>query len=270
MTQTSAADQGQAELQRLYILLVDIFRGGLAGTLAGVLFLGAGGRIVMRISALLNPDARGFLTESENVVGEITLGGTVALVVVGGAIFGLAAGTVWVLVREWLPREITARTSLAAILAAVTGSAGVIAADNSDFRVLEPQEAHVAMFLLLLLLTGAATALIDRALESRLPASALPAGLFGGLAGVGLVFAIPALAFFYFLNPDTERPPVAAGIALCVLAIPTIAGWTRYYATGADISTTRPVWERYLGRAALLLFAAIAALYLAAEVEAIV
>jgi hypothetical protein len=224
----------------------------------------------MRISALLNPNARGFVTESENIVGDITVSGTFTLVVFGGAIVGLAAGTVWILVREWLPQDLSTRTFLAAILATVTGSAGVIAGDNSDFRVLDSPEAHVAMFLSLLLLTGAATAQIDRALETRLPTSALPGALFGGLAGLGLVFAIPTLAFVYFLNTDTERAPIAVGIALCALAVPTVAGWVRFYSTGAAIRETRPAWERYAGRTALLLFAAFATLYLAGEIEAIV
>jgi hypothetical protein len=44
----------------------------------------------------------------------------------------------------------------------------------------------------------------------------------------------------------------------------------RFYSTGAVISDTRPAWERYFGRTALILFAGFAAVYLVGEVEAIV
>ena len=47
---------------------------GLAGAITGVIVGGLGGRLMMRVSALLAPDdAVGMLTESANVVGEITL-----------------------------------------------------------------------------------------------------------------------------------------------------------------------------------------------------
>ena len=41
----------------------------LAGLAAGVVFLGAGSRIVMRLAAILDSDTKGLVTEAENVVG---------------------------------------------------------------------------------------------------------------------------------------------------------------------------------------------------------
>ncbi len=91
----SQTDQTQAELTHLYAFMRNIFRGGLAGSIAGVLFLGLGSRAVMRISALLNPEAKGILTENENPIGEITLGGTLGLIIFIGDCFNRQLGCCW-------------------------------------------------------------------------------------------------------------------------------------------------------------------------------
>src|SRR4051795_12956364 len=60
-------------------LLREIARVGVAGALAGILVLGLGGRVVMRLAALANPESSGFLTENGNAIGVITAPGTIAL-----------------------------------------------------------------------------------------------------------------------------------------------------------------------------------------------
>ena len=61
------------------LLFRRVFCGGIGGVLAGILFLGIGSRIVMRVVALLNPEAKGTLTDAEQIVSAITPGGTFAL-----------------------------------------------------------------------------------------------------------------------------------------------------------------------------------------------
>ena len=56
----------------------DIARGGLAGLAVGIVLGGLGGRLVMRLAALLVPTATGFFTENGNQIGVITFGGSVA------------------------------------------------------------------------------------------------------------------------------------------------------------------------------------------------
>lgn len=269
MTQASSADQGQAELARLYALFADIFRGGLAGTLAGVLFLGVGSRIVMRISALLNPDAKGVVTENGNVVGDITPDGTLGLVLFLGIFGGFVAGTVWVLVREWLPHAIGPRVAFAGTLATLTGSFHVINSQNPDFGLLDPPALHVAMFALLLALTGITLAFLDHALESRLPRTGAAAAIFGGLAGFGLVIVAPLLVFSFFSDQD-QNPPAAAGLALIVVIAATVTGWVRYYAMGETGFSQRPVWLQWLGVTAVALFSLAGGIHLLGEIEAIV
>src|SRR5215213_7874066 len=72
-------------------LLRDIARSGIAGIIVGVFVAGLGGRVVMRIAAILHPRAVGLTTENGEVIGAITLSGTLALLVFGGLGMGLVA-----------------------------------------------------------------------------------------------------------------------------------------------------------------------------------
>src|SRR3972149_1694060 len=90
-------------LVRIVDVLRDIARGGLAAALAGIVVLGLGGRVVMRIAAAVNPDAPGLRTEAGEVVGVVTAQGSLGLLVFGGLASGIVAGIVWVVVSPWIP-----------------------------------------------------------------------------------------------------------------------------------------------------------------------
>jgi hypothetical protein len=111
-----------------------------AGAIAGVLVLGLGGRLVMRVLAATSGDgAQGRLTEADEVVGRITNGGTVGFVVFTGFFGGLVAALIHLVAGRWLPRR---ASGLGAVLAVIlVGSFGVtdpLSPDNVDFAVLEP------------------------------------------------------------------------------------------------------------------------------------
>ena len=115
-------------------VLRDIARGGLAGALVGIVVGGLGGRLVMRIAALLHPDAVGALTENGNRIGEITLGGTLSLILFG-LISCAMAGAVWVVVSPWIPGRAGVRALLAAGLAIAIGARGsAMTNDRVRFR----------------------------------------------------------------------------------------------------------------------------------------
>ena len=268
MTQGSSEDQGQEELARLYTLLAYVFRGGLAATLASVLFLGIGSRVVMRISALLNTDSRGLITENENVVGRITAGGTAELIVFVGILGGFFSGTVWVLVREWMPEATLPRVALAGVLAVLTGGFQVINSHNSDFVLLDPPALHIAMFALLVALTGATMALFDRFLEPHVPTTGTPASILGGLAGFGLIFALPLLVISFFSDQD-QNPPAAAGLALIAVTAATITTWVRFYSSGEMGFSARPVWLQRFGVVAVTLLGIAGGIHLLGEITAI-
>jgi hypothetical protein len=195
------------------------FQAGLAGTIAGVLFVGIGGRIIMRISGAINPERAGAITESENVVGEVTFGGTLTFIAFQGILVGFLLGIVWFLVRQWLPVSLTTRILLGALLAVLVGGSGIIDSDNIDFVLLEPAWLHVVMFLGLVGLAGGATAGIDAALDHRLPTGETPSAIFGGMAALGLVVGLPFLVGFYFAPGAAQQgsPPWPAGIALAAV-----------------------------------------------------
>jgi hypothetical protein len=134
-----------------------------AGVVVGLLVAGLGSRVVMRILALADADARGTFTENGNRVGDITVGGTLGLIVFVGIPSGVAAGLIVFLGRRWLPSRLVWRgLALSLVLLALLGGT-VLDADNVDFRLLEPAGLAVALFGALFFVAGYALApLADR------------------------------------------------------------------------------------------------------------
>jgi hypothetical protein len=134
-----------------------------AGLVVGPVVAGLGSRLVMRALAVADPDARGAVTENGNVVGDVTFGGTLALVVFIGLAMGFFAGPIVFVVRRWLRGPFVARgVALSIVLLAVLGGQ-VLDADNIDFRLLHPSGLAVALFGLLFFAAGfALLALADR------------------------------------------------------------------------------------------------------------
>lgn len=152
----------------------DSFRGlgrsASAGVLAGLIVGGLGGRVVMRISAIA-ADSDGLITEGGNRVGDVTVSGTIALIIFGGALTGLVGGLVLFTIGSWLPRRTASRAlSFALVLTAITG-ATIVAAENRDFLILDPPELNVALFLLLFAAFGIVAVVIDEALDGIIPES---------------------------------------------------------------------------------------------------
>jgi hypothetical protein len=63
-----------------------------AGIVVGFIVAGLGSRLVMRALAIVDSDATGTFTENGNQVGDITLDGTLGLVMFIGVPSGVAAG----------------------------------------------------------------------------------------------------------------------------------------------------------------------------------
>ena len=216
---------------------------GIAGALVG----GLGSRLVMRLAALAAPEVRGALTENGNVIGQITLEGTIGLMLfagAGSAIFGAGAFTV---ARPWLPGS-TALQGLAfgGFLLALMGS-NVVDPANADFVILGDPRLNVAMLSSLFIAFGLVASGAVAFLERRVPPStafsprmwaltvlcALPVvpGLIGvafaiaARVGVPLVGAWVAMLYAVSLERRGLRGPTrlvrgtATAVLLAVVAV---------------------------------------------------
>ena len=144
----------------------------------------------MRIAAVAADDrVMGATTENGNRVGEITLGGTAALVIFVGIGSGLIGAIAFLISEPWLSRAGRWHGLVFGGFLLAIGSRAGLNADNFDFFIVGNQELNVAMFLALFLAFGLLMPpTIDR-LERRLPA--INPGR-PGVAGFGYV----ALAVF--------------------------------------------------------------------------
>jgi hypothetical protein len=208
----------------------EIAIGGLAGLFGGLVVVGIGGRIFMRVAAQIDPSSVGSLTSNGNRVGEITAGGTLGFVVFAGFLFGAYAAVLWVTVSPWLPGRGVIRALASGAVAVALGSFFVIRADERDFRVLDPPSASIAMLVVIVAVLGAVIALTDDRFGRRLPAidPATP-WVPGYLAVVvlGLLVA-PVLISAYFMRGESAsfRPPVEVGAPLVLVGIATVVWWT--------------------------------------------
>jgi len=69
-----------------------VIMGLLGGMAAGILVGGVGGRLIMRILAILNEEKAGVMTGNGNLSGDIGVGGTLTVVVFVGIVGGLVGG----------------------------------------------------------------------------------------------------------------------------------------------------------------------------------
>lgn len=139
------------EAPRVAHTLGVVASGVLAGFISGLIAGGVGSRLAMRVLSLTSPDAQGAMTEAGEVVGEISLGGTIFLLA-AGAVLGMAGGLAYVALRRWLPKR---KTGLAfgLLMLAVSGRV-LVDPDNIDFVILDPASLGIAMFTALPVLFG--------------------------------------------------------------------------------------------------------------------
>jgi hypothetical protein len=208
-------------------VLRDIARGGIAGAIVGITVGGLGGRAVMRIAAMLHPDAVGALTESGNRIGDITADGTVSLIFFGLVACALA-GVVWVIVSPWIPGQPALRAVLTAGTAIAIGTPVLIIGGNPDFAILEHDPVVVALLVALVGLIGLSIALIDSWLDRRLPRAVTgrkgPVVLYATVTLFGAVVVLP-FVLLVLLASDEYALPLRAGYALFVVSLSTAAWW---------------------------------------------
>jgi hypothetical protein len=142
-----------------------------AGTAAGVLAAGAGGRLVMRLLAVSSPQSDGAITEGNAAIGDITVGGTISFFAFAGVAAGTLSALLYVLVGSLLPRGRAGGVTLGLLLLVLAGTrVEPLRADNFDFNLLGPDWLSLLSFSGLALFQG----MLIWALAGRLNLHPLP------------------------------------------------------------------------------------------------
>src|SRR5215204_1382178 len=127
-----------------------------AGATAGILAAGAGGRLVMRLLAVTaGADAQGQITEAQEIVGRITVDGTLGFVVFTGLFFGPVSGAAYLLLCRWLPAGRAGGLAFGALLLVVAGTRlEPLRRSNPDFDLVGPGWVSVAAVTLMITFHG--------------------------------------------------------------------------------------------------------------------
>lgn len=202
---------------------------GVAGLVTGVLVGGIGSRIFMRIAGASGRDlAQGLRTEAGFNVGEVTVGGTIALVVFVGVLFGIVGAALYVVVRPWLAWAGRWRGLAFGMVLFAIGSASsdVMNPDNRDFFLLDRDVLNVVMIVLLFLSFGVTMEAIHRRLDARMPTGDTATAAYSGIGAFGLLLATPLLVVTMFTEDGCSCGP-SPWIAwfTVVSAIGTVLWW---------------------------------------------
>ncbi len=201
---------------------------GITGALTGVLVGGIGGRIVMRISALVaGESARGAITDNGDRVGDFTIEGTLE-VLANGLIFGVVGSVVWILSEPWLQRYGRhVGLSFGILLFALAGTETIVA-DNRDFAILDPAWFNVLLFGLLFFAYGSLFPVLrrfnDRMLPGQVNTTTAQNVLYGFVLVLGLPFVVITFAALFAdaLCLTCGPSQLLPGIAFTGMAIATV------------------------------------------------
>ena len=163
-----------------------------AGVASGILAAGAGGRLVMRLLGATSPDVHGLTTEAGETIGEITAGGTAALIVFAGIPAGVLSGALYAVLAPVLPGGRARGVVLGLVLLVLFATRiDPLRADSIDFLLLEPAWLAVLGFSILALFQG----MLVAALAPPPSAVRRPAVLLAGRIAVALVLLIALPGF---------------------------------------------------------------------------
>jgi hypothetical protein len=190
-----------------------------SGVGAGLLAAGAGGRLVMRLLAVTaGPDAQGRITEAEEVVGRISVDGTLGFVIFTGLFFGLTTGVLYLLVRRWLPAGRAGGLAYGALLLIVAGTRlEPLRPGNLDFDLVGPGWLSVAGFSALVVFHGVVVAALAGWVSRAVP-------LLEGRPQA--VAAHAPLLLLLPLGPAVVVVALAGAVAVVASRLPTVvAAW---------------------------------------------
>lgn len=159
------------------------------GFLAGLIVGGVGSRLAMRVMAVTSgASVQGTETDFGATVGAITLGGTLFLLLAGGAV-GVLGSLIFLAVRRWLPGKWWMRGPIFGILLLAVFGRLIIDSDNRDFAVLDPAALAIGMFAAIFVVYGLLFALFHEWAGPKI----IGARTRWALVALNLVLLIPLL-----------------------------------------------------------------------------
>jgi hypothetical protein len=125
----------------------------------------------MRLLAVTaGADAQGQITEAEEIVGRITIDGTLGFVVFTGLFFGPVSGAAYLLLRRWLPAGRAGGLAFGALLLVVAGTRlEPLRRSNPDFDLVGPGWVAVVAFTVLVVFHGMLVAALAGRLSRAVP-----------------------------------------------------------------------------------------------------
>ena len=145
---------------------------GLAGgVIAGVLVIGAGGRLAMRLLAVTAGDgAQGRVTEAEEIVGQISVEGTIGFILFNGIFGGVVFSGPYLILRRFLPPGRLGGAAYGLGLLVVLGTTlDPLRPENPDFDIVGPGWLAVVVFSVLAIAFGLTLAAVMARLSQWLP-----------------------------------------------------------------------------------------------------
>ena len=169
VTPRPAASASFAEQAKRALWFLDVALIG--GVVAGLLAAGAGGRLAMRLLAATAGDrAQGRITEADEVVGEVTVGGTIGFIVFGGLFAGLVCAVIYLLLRKWLPNGSVGGLVFGGLLLVTLGSrVEPLRSNNPDFDLVGPGWLAVSVFAALAFLHALVSVAVMARVSRSLP-----------------------------------------------------------------------------------------------------
>jgi hypothetical protein len=211
-----AAGAGALDRARRALWYVEVHV--LAAIATGLLVVGPGGRLVMRLLAVTADEAaQGRITEAEEVVGRVSVDGTLGLIIFAGLFGALLLALVAAVLRPWLPAGRLGAVCVAgALLLTSATRTDPLRPDNPDFDLVGPGWVAVVAFTALVLVSALAFDAIASRTARALPLADLRHPLtlvpYAPLVLIGATGALPIAI-------------VAVAVAAGLGAVPQLRRW---------------------------------------------
>ncbi len=197
----------------------------LAGVITGIVVGGLLGRVIMRVSGFTaGPALVGVRTSNGNRVGDITLDGTLGLVLFVGVGSGLVGGVLFAAVEPWLRRLRPWHGLAYGVALFVTFGFVVLDPSNVDFRRFGFAALNLAMFAALFIVFGVLIAWLFDRLRATIGGTGVPARATEIVAWLALA---PAVAVTALVAGSTGLDPPLTIFFVLSLLIAAIARWRR-------------------------------------------